>query len=87
MPFTGVCGPADFDLDLQIAREMQMKDWQEEEKKKAPKEEEAGKGEGEEVVAIEGVDMDALRNFITKEVEGFFAQKLSEVLKSAQSAA
>ena len=85
--FTGVCGPVDFDLDLQIAREMQMKDWQEEEKKKkAPEEEEAGKGEGEEVVEIEGVDMDALRKFITKEVEGFFAQKLSEVLKSAQPA-
>ena len=70
VPFSGVSGPADFDLDLQIARELQMKDWQEEEKKKkAPEEEEAGKGEGEEeVVQIEGVDMDALRKFITKEV-------------------
>ena len=87
VPFTGVSGPVDFDLDLQIAKELQMKDWQEEEKKKkAPEEEEAGKGEGEEVVEIEGVDMDALRKFIAKEVEGFFAQKLSEVMKSAQPA-
>ena len=52
MPFTGVIGEADFDLDMQIARELQLQDWQEEEKKKkAPEEEEskkAAKEEGEE---------------------------------------
>ena len=104
MPFTGVIGEADFDLDLQIARELQLQDWQEEEKKKkAPEDEEAekapeneeaknsakeeGEEESKEVENIEGVDMDALRKFIAKEVESFFAQKLSEILNPAAWAA
>ena len=66
VPFTGLTGEADFDLDEQIARELQLKDWQEEEKKKKAAEDEEGaekveKEEGDEekkeVENIEGVDV------------------------------
>ena len=96
VPFTGLTGEADFDLDEQIARELQLKDWQEEEKKKKAAEDEEGaekveKEEGDEEKKeeenIEGVDMVALKAFIAKEVEKFFDQKLSEIMNPAAWAA
>ena len=91
-------GELDIAYDEEIARELQMQQWQEEEKKSKSKgedkengEEEEKKGEGEEsseeVVAIEGVDMDALKKFIAKQVESFFEEKLSEIMNPAAWAA
>lgn len=98
--FVGMTGELDIAYDEEIARELQMQQWQEEEKKKGKPEgkdketgeeaEEEKKGEessGDEVVAIEGVDMDALKKFIAKQVESFFEEKLSEIMNPAAWAA
>ena len=96
-------GELDIAYDEEIARELQMQQWQEEEKKGKSKEdgdekdsneekkgiepgEESSDGE-KEILAIEGVDMDALKKFIAKQVESFFDEKLSEIMNPAAWAA
>ena len=91
VPLSGPVSESDLAYDAQIAQELQLQQWQEEEKKKPAKgEEDKAEGEGEKgeeeqkgdqiVESIEGVDMDALKKFIAKEVQRFFDQKLSEIL-------
>lgn len=95
--FTGGCG--DVAYDEQIARELQMQDWQQEEKKKRKEDDEAEEGkkeakaetDGSESSACEedlkGVDKEALKKFIAEHVQRFFDQKLSEILNPALWAA